>query len=202
MIELVQLAAAVASNAAVAAQLTGATRRPDVAGVSILGAALATVSCAAWTFYAAGTGLWVAAASSLCGVLLWAAIAAVVSVRGGRRHDLRTAIAASGTWGLLLGGAHVVGSYSALGMMLMLEAVTATAPQAWRAWRTSAAGVSAWTWAGLLGVSTLWACYAAAMGDTPLLVVSSVKGALCVCVLIAIWSAPHRAYHAPAHQGL
>jgi uncharacterized protein with PQ loop repeat len=174
--ELGMLAATLVT-ACVVPQLVAVLRSTELGGVSVTGAMYATTSCVGWTLYAANAGLVEAAWSSAIGAALWGSISIVAGLRERRGPSPWV-----GVWAASIAGSAAGVGSDGLGLLLLLEAMVNTVPQALRA-RRDAAGVSPLTFLMMGAGASCWAVYGVTSGNAPLVASSAVKTVVCITIV-------------------
>ena len=142
-------------------------RTRDAHGVSLDTAATSSVVSCAWATYGVLTEQWaVALASGLTGVVF--ALITLLALRLGRKlRELRT----GPVWLTAVIVATVVGGSTGLGMVLVVGALVANAPQVLVAFREpDLTGLSPTTWALTASDGAVWTIYGMVTGDVPILV--------------------------------
>lgn len=148
-------------------QLLRLMRTRDAHGVSLDTAATSCVVSAAWATYGVLTEQWaVALASGLTGIVF--ALITLLALRLGRRvRELRT----GPVWLLAVVVATTAAGSKGLGLVLIVGALVANAPQVLVAYREpDLTGLSPSTWALTASDGAVWTLYGAATGDIPILV--------------------------------
>lgn len=135
----------------------------DTAGISWSWAALTTVSNAAWTAYFALSGYWLALVPSCSVTLLAGALTAALSRRG--QASGRAMALASG-WSAVLAAVGAASGRAGLGTLLAAAFAVQVAPSLWAAYRTPRpTGISAGTWALILGELACFLAYGLHQSD-------------------------------------
>ena len=135
----------------------------DTAGISWSWAALTTVSNAAWTGYFALSGYWLALVPSCSVSLLAGALTAALSRRG---QASGRAMALTGGWAAVLAAVGAASGRAGLGTLLAAAFAVQVAPSLWAAYRTPRpTGISAGTWALILGELACFLAYGLHQSD-------------------------------------
>jgi len=135
----------------------------DTAGISWSWAALTTVSNAAWTGYFALSGYWLALVPSCSVSLLAGALTAALSRRG---QASGRAMALAGGWAAVLAAVGAASGRAGLGTLLAAAFAVQVAPSLWAAYRTPRpTGISAGTWALILGELACFLAYGLHQSD-------------------------------------
>lgn len=149
ILDAAPLAAAVFGVPQFLPQLLRLRATRDAAGVSWSWAALTTVSNAAWTGYFALSWYWVALVPSCSVTLLAGALTALLSRRG---QASKRAMALPAGWAAVLAAVGVASGRAGLGTLLAAAFAVQVAPSLRAAYRTPRpTGISAGTWALILG---------------------------------------------------
>lgn len=174
------LLAATLITVCVVPQVVSVIRERDVGGISVTAASLATVSCVAWTAYALAVGMMLPALSSALGAFMWGVIAAAAAVKNQSRPSKWVAL-----WGAVVAATWVAGGVTLLGLVLLAEALTNTAPQAVRA-RTEVQGVSLPTYLMMTTGALSWVVYGVVASDLPLSASSALKAAVSIYIVVLV----------------
>jgi uncharacterized protein with PQ loop repeat len=177
----------------------------DAAGVSWSWAALTTLNNAAWIAYFALSHDWSALVPS-CSVTLLAG-ALTVMLTGWQRVKPRS-LALMGAWAAALAAVGSVSGRVALGTLLTAAFVVQVAPSLRAAYRTARpSGISAGTWALILGELACFLAYGLYEAD-PRLIILGLTGVVASTLMLSrvIWAAhdqrrspaPRRAARPPA----
>jgi hypothetical protein len=143
----------------------------DAAGVSWAWAALTAVSNAAWIGYFALSGYWTALIPS-CSVTLLAGTLTVMLARKGEASLRSAALIAA--WAVALAAVGATAGRVGLGALLTAAFVVQVAPSLRAAYRTARpAGISAGTWALILGELICFLAYGLHESDPSLIVLGS-----------------------------
>jgi hypothetical protein len=161
----------------------------DSAGVSWAWAALTTVSNAAWIGYFALSRYWIALIPSCSVTLLAGTLTVLLSGQlralPGRPRAPRRAAVAVGAWAVALAAAGGVTGRAGLGALLTAAFLVQVAPSLWTAYRTATpSGISAGTWALILGELACFLAYGAYESD-PRLIVLGVTGVTASVLMLA-----------------
>lgn len=165
-------------------QIRKLIRTGNAAGVSGTWPAIGLVSNAGWTAYLVSQELWAAVPATTVMVFFF-----LVVIRTMHRAGVPMA-------GAMLRGVYsigvlivtfVLGSWTALGLVLGWAYVPQLAPAVWAAYRTSdPSGVSSGTWA-LIGIeAVLWVVYGVLLSDGPVIIFGSVGVVASVLILLRV----------------
>ncbi|TDX08800.1 hypothetical protein [Kribbella sp. VKM Ac-2566] len=135
-------------------QLLKLRRTGDTAGVSWSWATLTSINNAAWFGYFMASGYWTASLPSTAA----ASLAGTLSVMLVRRGALNArAVGWIAGWAALLVVGAIVGGRIGLGSLLAAASIVQVTPSLWTAYRTAhPTGISAGTWALVLGELSCW----------------------------------------------
>lgn len=154
----------------------------DSAGISWSWAALTTVNNAAWIGYFALSGYWTALVPSCSVTALAGALTVMLT---GRADANRRSLAAIGAWAATLAVACLVAGRVGLGTLLTAAFVVQVAPSLRAAYRTAhPSGVSAGTWALILGELACFLIYGLYRSD-PRLVALGCTGVIASTLMLA-----------------
>lgn len=168
-------------------QLLKLRAAPDRAGVSWSWAALTTTNNAAWIAYFTLSHEWIALIPS-CSVTLLAGLLTVLLT--GAQHVPRRSIAAIGVWMATLATAGSFTGIAGLGTLLTTAFIVQVAPSLWAAYRTDCpSGISAGTWALILGELACFLAYGLYKSDPRLTVLGS-TGVVASTLMLAriVWT--------------
>lgn len=172
----------------------------DSAGISWSWAALTAVNNAAWIAYFALSRDWTALVPS-CSVTLLASLLTVMLT--GRRPVNARSLALLGTWAATLAAAGCVTGRVGLGTLLTAAFVVQVAPSLWAAYRTARpSGISAGTWALILGELACFLVYGLYQPDPRLIVLGATGVAASTLMLARILWTRRRADQTPAPGGV
>lgn len=160
----------------------------DAAGLSWTWAALTTVNNAAWIAYFALFHYWIALIPS-CSVTLLAGTLTVM-LTGRVAMKPRSAVMV-GAWAAALAAVCVVAGRDGLGTLLAAAFVVQVAPSLWTAYRTAhPSGISAATWALILGELACFLAYGLHESDPRLIALGS-TGVVASTLMLAriFWAA-------------
>lgn len=167
-------------------QIRKLIRTGDTTGVSGTWPAIGLVSNAGWTAYLVSQQLWAAVPSTSVMVFFF-----LVVIR--TMHRAGVPMAGAALRGMYAIGVLVVtfmlGSWTALGLVLGWAYVPQLAPAVWAAYRTrDPSGVSSGTWA-LIGVeAVLWVVYGALLADAAVVIFGSVGVVASLLILGRVWA--------------
>jgi uncharacterized protein with PQ loop repeat len=172
----------------------GATR--DTAGISWSWAALTTVNNAAWIGYFALSRYWTALVPSCSVTVLAGALSVVLSSRA--KPKARSCLVI-GAWAVTLAVTCGVAGRVGLGTLLTAAFVVQVAPSLWTAYRTAhPSGLSAGTWALILGELTCFLIYGLDVSDPRLTTLGSTGIIASTFMLARIYWARRSRSQAPA----
>lgn len=163
----------------------------DCAGVSWSWVALTAVSNAAWIAYFALSHDWTALVPS-CSVTLLAGVLTVLLA--GRQQVPACSAVGTALWATALAAAGYVTQRAGLGVLLTAAFVVQVAPSLWTAYRTEhLSGVSAGTWALILGELACFLVYGLNQSDPRLIVLGSTGVIASTLMLVRIlWTRGQR----------
>jgi hypothetical protein len=162
----------------------------DPAGVSWAWAALTTVNNAAWIAYFALSRDWTALIPS-CSATLLAGVLTVMLA--GRQQALTRSAIVIATWAAALAAVGYGTGRAGLGTLLTAAFAVQVAPSLWTAYRTARpSGVSAGTWALILGELACFLAYGLHQPDPRLIVLGSSGVAASTLMLARVaWARVH-----------
>ncbi len=162
----------------------------DHAGVSWSWAALTTVSNAAWIAYFALSHYWTALIPS-CSVTFLAGVLTVVLA--GKQQLLPRWLAVTGVWAAALTGTGCATGRAGLGTLLTAAFTVQVVPSLLAAYRTARpSGISAGTWALILGELACFLAYGLHESDPRLVILGSTGVAASTLMLARIlWTSLH-----------
>jgi uncharacterized protein with PQ loop repeat len=164
----------------------------DTAGISWSWAALTAVNNAAWIGYFALSRYWTALVPSCSVTVLAGALTVMLT---GRAKANRRSLTVIGTWAATLAVACFVAGRVGLGTLLTAAFVVQVAPSLWTAFRTARpSGVSAGTWALILGELACFLIYGVYESDPRLITLGS-TGVIASTLMLAriYWTVNHAA---------
>ncbi|MDX3001335.1 PQ-loop domain-containing transporter [Kribbella solani] len=166
MLDLLPIGAACFGIPQYLPQILKLRRTGDTAGVSWSWATLTSINNAAWFCYFMASGYWTAglpatAASTLAGIV------SVMLVRRGARNG--RALGWICGWVAMLVTAAILGGRIGLGTLLAAASIIQVTPSLWTAYRTARpTGISAGTWALVLGELSCWFVFGLSKADARL----------------------------------